>query len=192
MKRKVQLVLRSADIFNAGYNNASPYGPIEPTQDNYTTTGYINRWNSSMTWYNINIRSILGDLYKHDGVYMLKLESITFGLTSVLTVYTNVENNRAFNIIMSGLPFMSSYSSNYSKNEALIASVRVPNGSQAYIFNYSNNETSFKLQELNGINSVNIHLEFRDLLLNTTEPTPFNDTYAYPHSQYVFSIYLVE
>lgn len=194
--KKVQLILRSADISNLGYSGTSPYAPIERTTDFTGSNGSINRWQSNMTWNNINLRSVLGNLYKPDGVYNLKLESICFGLTSTLSTFTVVENNRAFNIFMSGLPFMNSYSASGNlQNEGLLCAVRVPSGSQHYLFNYSNNELTFTLQRLNGINNVNINISYRDLLLNSTEPiggTANGNSIAYPHVQFVFSIYLVE
>jgi hypothetical protein len=193
MSKKVQLVLRTTDISNLGYSGTTPFAPIERTTDFVGTTGSINRMQSRMTWNNINLRSLLGNLYKEGGTYNLKLESICFSLTSNLSTYTAAENNRAFNIFMNGLPFMSSYSASGNlQNEGLLCAVRVPSGAQHYLFNYSNNELSFDLQRINNINSVNITIEYRDLLLNANEPIGGNNTHAYPNAQFVFSIYLVE
>ncbi len=190
-KQKVQLILRSADIENLGYQT-SPFAPVERTAEATTATGYINRFQSKMTWFNINMRSLLGNLYKEGGKYNLKLESVCFSLTSNLSIYTTAENNRAFNIFMSGLPFMNSYSAkNNLQNEALISVVRVPNGAQHYIYNYSNNELTFDLQNLNGQNNCNITIEYRDLLLGTNEPIGATNSIAYPNAQFVFSIYEV-
>jgi hypothetical protein len=192
MKQKVQLILRSQDINNLGYNGSSPFNPIERTADFNGIGGSINRWQSQMTWNNINLRSVLGSLYKEGGKYNLKLESVTFSLTSNLATYTAVENNRAFNIFISGLPFMTSYSSSgQTVNEGLLCPVRVSSGSQHVIFNYSNNELTFDLFRLNGMNNVNISITFRDLLLNSTEPIGGLNTHAYPNAQFVFSIYEV-
>jgi hypothetical protein len=189
-KPKVQLVLRSADINFQGY--AAGTLPNERATDFVGATGSINRWQSNMTWNNINLRSALGNLYKDGGKYNLKLESVLFGITSTAGIYTTSENNRNFNIFISGFPFMNSYSATGNlQNEGLLCAVRVPSGAQAYIFNYSNNELTFDLAQLNGINNINITIQFRDLLLNTNEPIGANNTIAYPHSQYVFSIYEV-
>lgn len=191
-KQKVQLILRSTDISNLGYSGTSPFAPVERTADFSGSTGSINRWQSDMTWNNINLRSALGSLYKEGGKYNLKLESITFSLTSNLSVFTSAENNRAFNIFISGLPFMNSYNSNRNLvNEGLLSSVRVPSGAQHYIFNYNNNELTFDLARFNGLNNVDINIQFRDLLLNSTEPIGANNTVAFPNSQFVFSIYEV-
>lgn len=191
--KKTQLILRSTDISSLGYNAAAPNAPVERGADTTTTTGFINRWQSNMTWYNVNLRSVLGGLYKEGGKYNLKLESICFSLTSNLTTYTAIENNRAFNVFISGFPFMSSYSvSGGLRNESLLSTVRVPSGAQHYMFNYSNNELTFDLAKLNGINNVDITIQYRDLLLNSTEPIGGTNTVAYPNAQFVFSIYQVE
>ena len=193
MSKKVQLVLRSSDINSLGYNPNSPFNPIERTADFSGQTGSINRWQSRMTWNNINLRSLLGNLYKEGGTYNLKLESVVFSLTSNLTIYTSVENNRAFNIFISGLPFLNSYSASGNlQNEGLLCAVRVPSGAQHYLFNYNNNELTFDLQRINNINNVNITIEYRDLLLNLNEPIGGLNTHAFPNVQFVFSVYVVE
>ena len=193
MSKKVQLILRSSDISNLGYSGTAPFAPVERTADFTGPTGSINRWQSNMTWNNINLRSVLGNLYKDGATYNLKLESVCFSLTSNLSVYTTTENNRAFNIFISGFPFMNSYSSGGNlQNEGLLCAVRVPSGAQHYLFNYNNNELTFDLQRLNGINNVNINIQYRDLLLNTNEPVGALNTHAFPNVQFVFSIYLVE
>ena len=192
MSKKVQFILRSGDINNLGYSSTSPNGPVERTSDFIGSNGSINRWQSNITWNNINLRGLLGDLYDVNASYNLKLESIIFGLTSNLASYTNFENNKTFSIFMTGLPFQKSYSSSLQLyNESHIATVRVPNGSQQYIFNYSNNENTFNLSNNNYMETVNINIQFRDLLLNSTEPIGAVNSIAYSNSQYIFSIYKI-
>jgi hypothetical protein len=53
--KKVQLILRSTDISNLGYSGTSPFAPIERSADFTGITGSINRWQSQMTWNNINL-----------------------------------------------------------------------------------------------------------------------------------------
>lgn len=199
---KVQWILRTADInltTNSGtaYNTTAstqtittnsitttiPVGaPYERTIDYVSATGDINRWQSRMIWKNINLNSIVSPIYRKNALYCLKLESVVFGLTSNLSQYTTVENNRNFNVFISGLTFVDGQTSE------LLCSVRVPHGAQVHIFNYFNNELYFYLKD----DTTNITIEFRDLLLNTAEPIPSNNTVAYPHSQYIFSVSLVD
>lgn len=186
-RKKVQLVLRSADISNLNYqgNNA----PVERTQDFNGSTGYINRWQTSMRWNNVNLRSLLGDLYENGGKYNIKLESVCFGLTSNLTIFTTTQNDKTFNIFMDGLPFVKSYSSNLQlNNEILLCPVYVPHGFTSQIFTYNNNEFTFQLNQNYGVENVDIGINYRDLLTNKNEPS-VNLSVALPHVQFVFSIY---
>jgi hypothetical protein len=189
MSKKVQLILRSADISNLGYTGNNP---VERTQAYNGQNGSINIRQSNMTWNNINLRSVLGSLYKDGGTYNLRLVSVVFGLTSNVSTYSSVENDKNFNIYISGLPFIKSYCSTGAlNNEALLTTVRVPHGAQAFIFNYNNNVLSFQLSQNIGVENISINIEFRDFLTDLNEPSA-TMTVGYPHSQYVFEISEVE
>ncbi len=198
MKHKVQFVLKSSDINiqrdanGNAYNTNSPFGPIERNADFNGPSGYINRWQSSMTWNNINLRAILGEIYDTKATYNIKLESITFGITSNVNIYSTRQSDCAFNIFINGLPFMSSYSSNLALvNEGLLCSVRLPHGANQFVYTYNSNELSFNLTNTNGTEIVNISINYRDLLTNQLEPSS-SALVAYPHVQFVFSIYKVK
>lgn len=191
-KPKVQLVLRSADI-NPTIRTYTGNAPTEPTGEytNPITGSYINRFRTRMIFNDINLRSVLGSIYEYPAKYNLKLESINFHLSSNLTLYTAVEQERCFNIFLTGLPFLKSWNNGASMNEILLASVRVPSGGQAYTFTYNNsNEYTFEILEGQYNNTRPIEIQLRDQLTNTIEP---NTTYtvAVPNSQYVFSIYKI-
>lgn len=188
MSKKVQLVLKSSDISNLGYNNTT-FAPNERTADVTTSIGFINRYQTKFIWYNINLRGILGSLYKKDGKYNMKLESIVYGLTSNLGGMTSIQNDLSWNIYMSGLPGLEGYSTQNGKtSEILLTSVRLPNGANQTIFTYSNNEISFELNNNNSSEICNINIEYRDLLTNLLEPS-ITPIVAYPHCQFLFSIY---
>lgn len=188
-KSKVQLILRSADIYqNIAYvNNLPP----EPTTDytNPTTGNYINRWQTQMKFKNINLRTILGKTFKYGKTYNLKINAITFCVNSNLGNFTTVENDRTFNIFMKGLPFIQTYSTKKGTvQEGLIGTVRIPSGAQSYTFTFTNpNILSFRLTESNGVETPHITIEYRDLLTDLNEPS-VNLTTAIPHAQFVFSI----
>jgi len=185
-KPRSQFILRSADISSLGYTGNAP---TERAADFTGSTGFINRWQTNMRWDNINLRSILGDIYENGGKYIMKLESITFGLTSNLSTFTTVQNDKTFNIFMSGLPFIKSYSSSRAlNNEILLTPVYVPHGFTSQIFTYNNNLFTFQLTNGFGVENVSISINYRDLLSNTIEPSQ-NLTVAIPHIQLIFSIY---
>ena len=190
-KPKVQLVLRSADI-NPDIKTYTANAPTEPTGDYTSSNGsFINRLRTKMIFNDINLRSVLGSIYEYPAKYNLKLESITFHLSSNLNLFTTVENERCWNIFLTGFPFLKSWNNGSVMNEILLASVRVPTGGQQYTFTFNNsNEYTFEILEGQYNNLRPIEIQIRDTLTNTLEP---NATYtvAIPNSQYVFSIYKV-
>jgi hypothetical protein len=180
---KVQLVLKSANIFvqSSGgllYSSTSPFAPFERTGDVTNGVGFINRWQSKMTWNNVDIETLLGHMYEKNNLYSLKLNSVTFGITSNLSTFTSAENNRFFNVFITGLTFSN------EKTEHLLCTVRVPSGAQAYIFNYFDNEALFYADEP----LKNITIEYRDFLIDTNEPIGASNTHAFPHAQFVFTL----
>jgi hypothetical protein len=189
---RVQLVLRSADINPAirAYNNNAP---TEPTGD-YTdpqTNNFINRRRTRMVFNNISLRSVLGSLYENPARYNLKLESITFHLTSNLGLFTTLEQERCWNIYLKGFPFLRAWNNGAVVNEILLASVRVPTGALSYTFTFSNsNEYTFEILSNEFDNYMPIEIQIRDQLTNTVEPNT-NYAVSIPNSQYVFSIYKI-
>ncbi len=191
-KPKVQLVLRSADI-NPTIRTYTGNAPTEPTGEytNPITGSYINRWRTHMIFNDINLRSVLGSIYEYPARYMLKLESINFHLSSNLTTFTSLEQERCWNIFLTGLPFLKGWNNGSAMNEILLASVRVPSGGQAYTFTFNNsNEFTFEILEGQYNNIRQIEIQLRDQLTNTIEPNT-NYTVAVPNSQYIFSIYKI-
>ena len=55
--KKSQLILRSSDISNLGYQGAPNYAPVERNADYVAQNGSINTLQTSMTWNDINLRS---------------------------------------------------------------------------------------------------------------------------------------
>jgi hypothetical protein len=104
--KKSQLILKSSDIDNLGYQGAPTYAPVERVADYSGQNGSINTLQTNMTWNNINLRSLLGDSYKDGGYYALRLEQLIFGTTSDFAEFSPIENNKTFNINMIGLPFL--------------------------------------------------------------------------------------
>ena len=100
--KKSQLILRSSDISNLGYQGAPNYAPVERTADYVAQNGYINTLQTSMTWNNINLRSLLGNLYKDGGTYNIVLEEIIFGLTSNLGAFSAIQTTKLLILICQG------------------------------------------------------------------------------------------
>jgi hypothetical protein len=191
MKERVQLVLKSCDInqlnpTNKGYQTIASSQPFERANDYIGTNGSINLRQSSMTWNNINLRSILGELYENNCDYTLELVNITFFLTSNLNTYSNNESDRTFNVYMGGLPNMQSYSSLGATQDFLLTSMRLPTGIFCNSYNYNNNQYSFKT---NTNQTVDLTITLRNLLNNAIQPVSNSINCAYPYGQYTFNIF---
>jgi hypothetical protein len=194
-KKKSQLILKSSDISNLGYQNAgNNYRPERRNADYNGQNGSINEFQTKMTWNNINLRSLLGDLYKDGGCYNICLEQIVFNTTSDLTDlnasrFSTIENNKTFNINMDGLPFTKSYTSkNISSNQVLLTTCRLDACATPTIFYYNDVENTFRLSQNVGVENVNISIFYTDLLNNVFPPTTVLDK-AMPYIQLMFSIY---
>ena len=188
-KRKSQLILKSSDISNLGYQGAPNYAPTERVADYVGQNGSINTLQTSMTWNNINLRSLLGETYRDGASYNICLEQIIFGLTSNLGAFSAIQNNKTFNINMTGLPFVKSYSSkNILSNQVLLTTAYLDTCATSTILNYNDIEYTFKLNQNVGVENVNISIFYTDLLNNVSQPTtPL--TVGMPHIQLMFSIY---
>lgn len=188
-KKKSQLILKSSDISNLGYQGAPNYAPVERGADYYGQNGSINTLQTSMTWNNINLRSLLGTSYKDGGTYNVCLEQIVFGMTSNLGEFSAIQNNKTFNINMSGLPFVKSYASNnILSSQVTLATVYLNTCATATVINYSDVEFTFKLNQNVMVENVNITINYTDLLNNVSQPTTAL-TVGMPHIQLIFSIH---
>jgi len=189
-RKKSQLILKSSDIDNLGYNTiALGEPPVERVAGYNGQNGYINTLQTSMTWNNINLRSLLGDLYKDGAWYNLCLEQIVFGTTSDFDEFSPIENNKTFNIYMQGLPFLRTYTSkNILSNQILLTTVRLDSCAIPTILYYSDIENTFKLTQNVNVETTNISIYYTDLLTNVSQPTTAL-TKAMPNVQFIFSIY---
>lgn len=190
-KPNVQLVLGTASI-NPTIRTYTAGAPTEPTADYEDERGFINRWRTVSVFKQINFRQVLGSLFQPDRKYILRLESITFGLNSTLNVYANNEHNRAMNIFMSGLPLTKSWMNGRASNEILLGTVRVPSGGQVYTFYFPERDFTFELTSNLSQCITDLRFELRDTLTDQGEPAPVNYTTAIGNQTYQFSIRLAD
>jgi hypothetical protein len=137
------------------------------------------------------MRTLLSPIWEEGGEYILELKSLTFGLAYDGATYgAENENERVFNIYLTGLPLLESTSSSSSSmNKALLATVRVPGGATINQYIYNSNALSFTLN--NAISNQLIELEFAYRDIETDDLLPRDTSIIYPNAQYVFSIYRV-
>ena len=187
-KKKSQLILRSVDINNLGYQGAPNYGPVERLADYTDQNGSINTLQTHMTWNNINLRSLLGNSYKDGGFYNICLEQIVFDTTSNFNEFSPIQNNKTFNINMSGLPFLKTYTSkNILSNQVLLTTIHLDTCATSKIF-FVDIENTFSLTQNVNVENVNISIFYTDLISNVSQPTTAL-TQPMPNVQLIFSIY---
>lgn len=146
--------------------------------------GIINTARTSITWNNINLRTLLGSMYDKYETFNLSINSIqtTESLLS-LTLLTA----RACYINISGLPFLNNtYDVQLQSNTstANLCSFTVPSEDTSQLTFYQNHFLTFsKHQE-----SLNISLEYRQVIDNNP-PSSLSFADQFPHTVFSFSIY---
>jgi len=186
-KPNVQLVLATVSI-NSAIRTYTSNMPTEPSADYDDEKGFINRWRTVSVFKQVNFRQVLGGMFRTNQKYILRLERITFGLTSNLNVYATNEHNRACNIFMSGLPLASSWMNGRQCNDLLLGTVRVPSGAQVYTFYFPERDFTFELTGSNAQCRTDLRFVLRDTLLGSVEPVPVSCTTAIGNQTYQFSI----
>jgi hypothetical protein len=166
------LVLRSCDIPQNGSNQ---YG----SSDQYSLT---------QTWNNINLRTLLGDMYDKYDLFNICLNTIT---TSAPTVpYGNTADDRNVILKLSGLPFVNqtySVKNGCNTNVCPIASFTFPTITTTAIsatqYFYSNNCYTFgKSQQ-----SCNLTLQY-GRVIDDTLPLANTNGRAFPNVVLIFDI----
>ena len=161
--RKASLVLKTGDL--------------TPNQNNQF--GFTDSFRTTSTWNNVNLRTILGDMYDQYDYFNISLNSIATGLAPAISTD---RNNLALYIRMSGLAW-----SNCSYN------VKTGSNSQYAIiapFTFIASNTNFTLYSNNiltfGKNSdiTSITIDFMRIV-DDISPIP---TTAYPSHMYLFDI----
>jgi hypothetical protein len=161
--RNASLVLKTSD-FTTDTNYI--YG-----RDFNSTKGTCNRQLSLMTWNNINLRTLLGDMYNDFDLFNLCLNSITTANANQIDTSSDVRN---ISVKISGLPFINqTYNIKNGCNgvQTMIATFNfIPNQCTTQYY-YSNNIATFgKNQEL-----CNITIEY-DKILDDTLALPISIT----------------
>ena len=141
-----------------------------------------NRLN--MTWNNINLRTLLGDMYDKYDMFNLCLNTVTTASAPASTGGSNDDRNVIF--YLSGLPFVNqTYDVQYNTNtsKTALCSFQFVSSACSTQYFYSNNIATFdKRQDM-----VNISLSYGKVLDGAT-PTTVN---VFPHIVLIFDIFPV-
>ena len=143
--------------------------------------------NSNLQWNNINLRTVLGDMYDKYDLFNLQLNSIAQSIP-VNSIGAS-DNLRTLNLNISGLPFVNqtysaSTTGNSNTNKSLLTVYKFNNtAGAAQVFNNNSIITFGKSQE-----TANINIYYTQVV-DGTVPAPTN---PYPSVVFQFSIFGVE
>ena len=149
-----------------------------------TTTGLISNNRCNFTWYNINLRNILGnDIYEKYNKFNISLNTVAMSSQGSSTAMT--PDARTLYIKMSGLPWLSSYDTNNPSTYATLNAIQVPpTASTTYLNNINNPQI---LTFLKSVDNVNINIVLHSIELNNFD-TYADATQLFGHFSFLFSI----
>ena len=159
--KTASLVLKTSDI------TTSPDFLFNYT-DYYGERGSVNKYLSSITWNNINLRQILGDMYDEFDEFNLVLKQLNTSFTNS-TLEGAPYESRGIYMKMFGLPFINStYNvvSQRNTNTAILGGVALTLNSFTNIIYNDSAQLSFgKSQELCNL-TISFHKVVDDTLVN--------------------------
>ena len=176
-KRSVRLVLKTSNLV---YNAVS-------------NVGTCDEFGTDFTWYNINLRLLLGDLYNQYDYFNLSLISISCSLCYAIdtsatntTLDTDKENKNVM-VKMSGLPFINqTYNQPTGNNSGSVVlagySIPITATTANQFYNNASNVCTFNKDQ----DVCNINITF-SRILDDTKPVLDADT-ENPQFVFIFAI----
>ena len=164
--RNAALVLKTSDL----------------TVNSTSTVGECNADITIMTWYGVNLRTLLGDMYDDYDLFNLCLNTVVFSYTNTLSFASSEDKSLLINI--SGLPFINqgyNQSTGHNQNKTVIGGMLLTSGVGNCINFYSNNIALFgKNQE-----TCNITITLTRVLDGAK---PITNGATFPQSVFIFDI----
>ena len=167
-KRSARLVLKTSDL----------------TVNSTTIRGQCDQFRQNFTWFNINLRVLLGDLYNQYQYFNILLNSIS-NSTASASGTQGVAEDRIVYVKMSGLPFINqTYNQATGTNitPAIIGVYQIPMTAVSNTQQYNNVSNVLTFNKDQDLCSINISL-FR--LLDDTKPAI---TINNPQFTFIFTI----
>jgi hypothetical protein len=164
--RNAALVLKTSDL----------------TAGSTTTVGDCNTSNTSYTWYGINMRTLLGDLYDNYDLFNLCLNTVISSNAAAGCFMTNEDKIVTINV--SGLPFINqtyNQASGHNTNKTMMGGLLFTGGQPSCVSFYSNNIAMFG----KSADFCNINITFSRANDGTN---PITNGTAFPHSTFIFDI----
>ena len=183
MSQSVNLVLKSSQIL-LDNTPATYYNQIVNT-----SVGSVSNNRTSFTWNNVNLKTLLGDMFEKYERFNICLNFVA-GAATGSSAETTYADNRMFQVKLTGLPFTSSYNHPTLSNAGtvVLTCVQVPLGSSTtWVNNYFTSQYyTFTKQTLVNI-SIDLHT-----VLGDTSPSPDALTKMIGHCIFSFNIYGVD
>ena len=167
-EESASLILRTGDLPLNSSNNVG-------SSDQYLT---------NFTWNNINLRTLLGDIYdKYD---KFNLVPVLFASGQGVTTFGTNDDDRIFQVYISGLPFTNNvYNTNLKTNSnTAIAGYFKYVRSQSVVYNGGPTLTFTKNQEL-----VNINIYYQRVSPSAISGYSISSTAVFPNAIFMFKIY---
>ena len=170
-KRSTRLVLKTSDL----------------TTNATTNIGQCDQYRQTFTWFNINLRTLLGDQYDQYDYFNMSLVSMSCAQASSTAGQGDV-NDKIVYVKMSGLPFINqTYDQKRGNNgsTAILTIFQIPTTASSNTLQYNNSTVNVltfgKNQELCNINI------FLTRLIDDLRATT-GITLAYPQFVFIFTI----
>ena len=168
-KRSTRLVLKTSDL----------------TLNSTTNIGFCDQFRQSFTWFNINLRALLGDLYDQYDYFNITLLSVSCSVCSAAAGQGGLDDRLVY-IEMNGLPFINQTYNQPTGNNgtaAIVAVYQIPSTAITNTQPYNNTSTNVltfnKNQDLCNINISLLRV------INEAKPTL---TIANPQFAFIFTI----
>lgn len=175
---------------NNQYSSTLVLQTADLTPGSTNSVGTCDAALTNFTWSNLNLRTILGDMY--DLYDRFALVPIKFQSGNVnLTTFGATENDRVISLNISGLPFL-----NNTYDTALKTNSNHIIYQTAHLNNTLNTNsvvnggailTFGKNQEL-----LNLNIYYKRLIKNANNNYDIQTSYGYPDAVFIFNIYGVE
>jgi len=178
MSESINFVLKTTDI-SSDNNTATYYGLTV-----INNIGSVSKNRTSLTWNNVNLRMLLGEMYDRYDKFNLSLNFVA-GTRSGTVGETNLDA-RLINVRLRGLNFTSSYnqSSGNNNNSIFLTTLQLPTNTTPWANNYLTQQYfTFQKQE-----TATITIDLLSVATDTNA-VPSTETSMLGHTIYGFNIY---
>jgi len=154
-----------------------------------TPTGVITNNRNTMTWFNVNLRNLLGPMYDKYNAFNLCLNSYAMSSSGTSTI---LNDNATLHIYLSGLSFLSNdnQSTGVSNNNVILRQLKLPVGASVTDNQTFTDKVYFTF--LKNCDNVNLTIELKTVVTNTYPNVSGVANNLQGHMAFNFSIYGVE